>query len=395
MLLNHKASLGAALTRPPPPTGATASTVSNSGVNPLIPTTISSGCTRFLEYLNTDTSIATCTAPLRTALSLFAPSSAATYSATGSDVTSSLKALCTAAPCSDSLLRSTLSHFNGNCSTEMQAGNEVVVDSYDAIYTLGPFLTAICTTDVEGAYCLSDIVSGKVPTASAANSTSVAVASASALAAGQNSTISPLQSGTNNATDAVISTNKTVVSLAATAAYNIDEYVGEAAHPAMLFWSVAKTVSARLLRRQAVANSTSTGSNATSTSTAASTLSTTGVLVNATTFSAAAVPFLLLSTNMSSSVLCTPCTKSILAPYVSFEARSPYALGLANSKLLGHQGLLWQGIAATCGEGFVSSIATMAGETSAGLTGAGGRVELGRMGAVGTALVAVAVALLV
>ncbi|KAK4702349.1 hypothetical protein P7C70_g3874, partial [Phenoliferia sp. Uapishka_3] len=361
---------------------ASATAIANTGSNPLIPTTISSGCTRFLEYLNTDTAIASCSTPLRTALSLFAPSSASTYSATSAQVASSLSALCSTAPCSDSLLRSTLSHFNGNCSTELQAGNDIVVDSYDAIYTLGPFLTAICTKDVAGAFCLSDIVSGTVPTASAANATSVAVASASALALGNSTTF--------------VATNKTV--LATTNPYNVQQYVLEAAHPAMLFFSAAtSSVAKRLVRRAASGNSSSSALSsaaasssgvATTTSSAASALPTTGVLVNSTTFASSSLPFLLLSTNMSSSVLCTPCTKSILAPYVSFEARSPYALGLANSKLLGHQGTLWAGIAATCGEGFVSSIATMAGESSTGLTGAASGLQSGAWGGFGMALVA-------
>ncbi|KAL8284009.1 hypothetical protein RQP46_005122 [Phenoliferia psychrophenolica] len=367
--------------------------VSNSGVNPLIPTTLSTGCTRFLEYLNTDTSISTCATPLRTALSLFAPSTATTYSASGADVASSLATLCSTAACSDSLLRETLSHFNGNCSAELTAGNEVVVDSYDAIYTLGPFLTAICTKDSVGDFCLSDIVSGRVPTSSPANATSVAIASASALAANVSSSSSaPTASST-----AV--NNSTTKSLAVDS-YRIEEYVGEASHPNMLFWSVKAVGAAasRLLRRQDATNATSTtASNATSTATTtASTLPVTGVLVNATTFATASIPFLLLSTNMTSTILCTPCTKSILAPYVSFEARSPYALGLANSKLLGHQGALWQGIAATCGQGFVSSIATMAGETSGSLTGAAGSTfDVGRIGAVGTAFVAVLAVMLV
>ncbi|KAM0755155.1 hypothetical protein T439DRAFT_322208 [Meredithblackwellia eburnea MCA 4105] len=346
-------------------------TTSSTGVNPLIPTTVTTSCANFLEHLNADSSISACATPLRSALEVFAPSSASTYTASEAQVNETLNELCSTAPCSDSLLRKSLTYFHGNCSSDLTAGVDVVVDTYDALYALGPFLSAICTKDVKGDYCLSDIVAGKVPAQSAANATSVAQASASAL--GNSSSLD------NSTITADVNTTRVVN---AKSSFSITDYVGDASHPVMLFWSATSATARRLLFRRQFSNTTSSGAAAaaTTTSSANTALPTTGVVVNTTTFAESALPFLLLSSNMSSSVLCTPCTKSILAPYVSFEARSPYALGLANSRLLGQQGQLWQGIADVCGSGFVASIATLAGETSAGLTGAAaqGRVDVAR-----------------
>lgn len=91
------------------------------------------------------------------------------------------------------------------------------------------------------------------------------------------------------------------------------------------------------------------------------------ILPNAATWSTTSLPFLFLSPNMSSSLLCSSCTKSILSAYVAWESRMPYALGLANSPLLSGQGDLWTATGEKCGGGFLESVAKQAGE--ANLTG--------------------------
>lgn len=65
---------------------------------------------------------------------------------------------------------------------------------------------------------------------------------------------------------------------------------------------------------------------------------------------------------MSSPLLCTSCTKSILASYISWETRSPYAVGLTNSPLLGTQSALWNAVGGTCGAGFQSAVASLGGQ---------------------------------
>ncbi|ORY55534.1 hypothetical protein BCR35DRAFT_310035 [Leucosporidium creatinivorum] len=364
---------------------ASSSTV-NTGANPLIPTSVSTGCQKFLTYLNGDETISACTLPLVQTLSLFAPSSSSTYDASSAEISQALDDLCTAQACDDSLIRTTLTQFSGNCSAELQASQAAVLGSYDTLYILSPFRTAVCAKDAEDGYCLTDIASGNVPVGSSAASSALA-SSVSA-----NLTAAPT-SGVN--------TTNNIVSLAATAKYTIPSL-----SPAELYFQV-QSAARRLFRRQSISSSSSksSSSSATSTSSAAtssassnatssSTLSEvdpsyalTGILPNSNTWRENSLPFLFLSTNMSSSLLCTQCTKTIFATYVSWESRIPYALGLSNSPILGSQGTLWTGIGEVCGSGFLSSIASQAGQSS--LASGAGRIAVkGGVGLLAVALVA-------
>lgn len=241
----------------------------------------------------------------------------------------------------------------------------------------------MCSKDVEDGYCLTDIAEGKVPTGST-NASSVLASSVSAsIAAAEPSSASAVNATSN------------VVSLAAV------KFTIQSVAPTELFITV-QSAARRLFRRQSLGSSSSSKST-TSTSSAApssasSTTSTTlsatdpsyaltGILPNAATWSSASLPFLFLSSNMSSSLLCTQCTKTILATYVSWESRMPYALGLANSPLLGQQGALWTGVGEVCGGGFLSSIASQAGQAS--LASGAGRIAVkGGVGLLAVALVA-------
>ncbi|KPV72935.1 uncharacterized protein RHOBADRAFT_1111, partial [Rhodotorula graminis WP1] len=103
----------------------------------------------------------------------------------------------------------------------------------------------------------------------------------------------------------------------------------------------------------------STGANATHV--VSSSFDVPSILPNAATWSSASLPFLFLSPSMSSTVLCSQCTKSILSAYVAWESRMPYALGLANSPLLKGQGSLWTATGEKCGGGFLESVTKQAG----------------------------------
>ncbi|SCV72808.1 BQ2448_4345 [Microbotryum intermedium] len=343
-------------------------TLYTSASNPLIPRSISTRCQTFLTQLNGDKTIAQCTMPLISTLNLFAPENGiATYTTTQSAITISLDKLCATDACSDNVIRAALTAFNGNCSAELQARQAVVLGEYDTLYILQPFRTSVCSRDVNGGYCLTDIAAGTVPPSpdmivtNATNSLTSVNASASAAAS-------------------TLAANSTPVATSAPVASLSKSYSIALVSPSELF--VQFTVQARrfLRRRQTVASTTpvvatnTTSSAAASTTTPASTLESnstgstsssfdlTGVLPNPTTWAAHSLPFLFLSTNMSSTLLCTSCTKSILAAYVSWEIRMPYALGLANSPMLGHQGDLWTGTGETCGTGFLASIQSLAGE---------------------------------
>ena len=417
------------LTRYLPPllANATASNTTRTSptapsANPLIPTTVSPACTAFLSALNADTQLSACTSPLLTTLALFAPSANSTESNSQppAAVLNSLTTMCASPRCSDTLIRTAITAFAGNCSAELSAGNPVVLGSYDVLYILSPFMTAVCSKDGTPAtasssgFCLEDIVVGVVPSAGGsingtiANSTAVSAESISSESS--NSTLAPapklfaVQQG----------------------AFKIDAFAGMAMNPLNLFVQMKNNVGSiamRLRRRQvsgipsfapaAVANSTvtnSTSAAAPSNSTASvanatlpSNASTAAalptplapgqqsLLPNATTFRLTSLPFLFLSPNMSSTLLCTSCTKTILAAYVAWESRSPYALGLSNSPLLGGQGDLWTGVGGVCGGGFLESISVEAGQKallSGGRRGAEWSVVAG-LGLVGALFVLV------
>ncbi|GAA5929348.1 uncharacterized protein JCM15063_004127 [Sporobolomyces koalae] len=375
----------------PAPSASTASTSTTSGsTNPLIPNSISSKCHSFLASLNGDAHISECTTPLLSALEAFQPSSALnSYSpSTSSSVTDALASFCAAPSCEDSRIRSLLNQFNGNCSTELQAGNDIVLGSYDSLYLLTPLKESICEGDGAGGYCLIDIAKGQVPASSAATSiagsnSSTATSSSSLVAVPSPSTLATNSTGSDK-----------IVMLAAAGSSSI-----EAPAPPSLYIQIT-SVAKRLLRRQQAAaeswgsqssastaaasasasmsssNSSSTGSNSTTASTS-TTFKLPSVLPNSQTYRSMALPFLFLTSSLPSSTLCTPCTKQILTNYISFESRQPYALGLANSPILGGQGDLWKGAGDKCGSGFLSNIMQMSGQQE--LTGAAStsRVQLG------------------
>ena len=55
-------------------------------------------------------------------------------------------------------------------------------------------------------------------------------------------------------------------------------------------------------------------------------------------------------------VLCTECSKHVLAAYISYELSSPYAPGLENSGVLKSQQSIYERAKSVCGRDFVSSI---------------------------------------
>ncbi|KAK4046666.1 hypothetical protein OIO90_006478 [Microbotryomycetes sp. JL221] len=351
----------------------------NTGSNPLIPTSVSTSCERFLTYLNGDKALAACTSSFASSLTLFAPtdSGMASYSQSATQVHDTLEEFCSAETCSDALIRTTLQHFTGNCSTELQDRQPIVLGTYDTLYATQPFRRAICAKDAEQGFCLEDIAKGEVPTGSSNASEALASSVSANLSA-------PALATTG------INTTQAIVQLAVTKQYVIDWVT-----PSQLFVQFRSTAR-RLLRRQAWSSAaasgsaTRTGSAPAAGPTASSAPSSdmfdlTGILPNADAWRSHALPFLFLSPNMSSSVLCTQCTKTILASYVAWESRIPYAIGLSNSPLLGQQGQLWTQIGDKCGGGFLASIASQAGQQS--LTGGASQIAIKG----GLALVAVAV----
>ncbi|GAA5843806.1 hypothetical protein JCM11251_001806 [Rhodosporidiobolus azoricus] len=416
-----------------------------SGTNPLIPSTLSSKCTTFLTTLNSDSTLASCTTPLLSALSAFVPSSDLTsYTSSTADISSALSTLCsptTTAACSDSALRSTLTQFQGNCSAELNQKNDVVLGLYDTLYVLTPLRQAVCTTDAAGGWCLTDIVAGRMPAgstganatavaSSVAESASAALASATASAGLNASQVEDVSGQTDGQN---LSSPVKLNSLAASGSDDDSKPAIEVPAPPSLYIQVSGAVR-RFVKRQwngngeghgdesgassfaSSDNATASAGNSTTAdagnSTAAaeetpapapaadsahpfSNYTLPSLLPSASTWRTSHLPFLFLSPSStlfpSSSVLCSSCTKSILAAYVAFESRQPYLLGLANSPLLGGQGEVWTGVGERCGNGFLEAAAKEAGQANltGGATGAvkvAGGVLVGVVAAVMVAL---------
>lgn len=82
---------------------------------------------------------------------------------------------------------------------------------------------------------------------------------------------------------------------------------------------------------------------------------------NMTTFGSSNIAFLLISPDLPSSTLCTPCTRNVLTSYINFESSVPYAPGLPSSQLFPGQSDLYNAVQRTCGASFLSGAVQAAG----------------------------------
>jgi len=90
--------------------------------------------------------------------------------------------------------------------------------------------------------------------------------------------------------------------------------------------------------------------------------SSTSVLVPDTkTWRSTALIYLFISPGYTAQQLCTSCTKAVLTAYAKFETATPYALGIAESPLLGDQPDLWNNVTAKCNTTFTNDILNSAG----------------------------------
>ncbi|KAJ7456997.1 hypothetical protein FB451DRAFT_1353791 [Mycena latifolia] len=87
----------------------------------------------------------------------------------------------------------------------------------------------------------------------------------------------------------------------------------------------------------------------------------TAYMPNATTISANNILFLFLDGSLPKAELCTTCTRNILTSYISFEANTNYAPGLAQSVLMSGQSAIYSGVVGTCGADFLTSAVKAAG----------------------------------
>lgn len=88
------------------------------------------------------------------------------------------------------------------------------------------------------------------------------------------------------------------------------------------------------------------------------------VTPNYDTLKSSNAAFLFLQPTLSSDKLCTPCTRSIVTSYISFESNTLYAPGLGQSILLAGQGPLYTAVQSSCGASFLSGAVQAAGSLS-------------------------------
>jgi hypothetical protein len=134
-----------------------ASAVWAQGTSPLIPSGISEKCTSFLNKLNNDNNLSTCTSALSNATATFAPNSDANKNPSSAKVSSTLESLCSPAvtnKCSSDLFGGMIADFYSACSAELTSNrNADVLRLYDELYSLNPFMVAVCSKDDGGNYC--------------------------------------------------------------------------------------------------------------------------------------------------------------------------------------------------------------------------------------------------
>lgn len=127
---------------------------STSSSNGFIPSDIISGCSSFLQSLDSDASLSSCTSSLLAATSQFGPGASTTPSS--SSISSTLDSICSTSDstCSQQTISGKLSDFYAACSAELTSSpNSDVIRNYDVFYAMTPFKQAACTKADSGKYC--------------------------------------------------------------------------------------------------------------------------------------------------------------------------------------------------------------------------------------------------
>ncbi|ODO06084.1 hypothetical protein L198_01314 [Cryptococcus wingfieldii CBS 7118] len=300
---------------------AAAVAAQNSTDSVLIPSNITDSCTSFLTELNADATLSECVTPLINATASFSPTAVAATNLTEDSINYTLASVCkTNTGCSDTTIRTWLSRFYSQCSAELTSSdgyNSDVRELYDILYVVNPLKGAVCSVDSSNQeYCVNEIVASEsTDSSSASNSTSNSTALYANFAA-SDSVLSPIQLAASNL------------------------YIEVSASASSLKKRVLSTLSSRAAQSVNMA---------------------TIITPNATTYKSTNLPFLFLQPTLSSSALCTPCTREVMVSYIKWETQVPYALGLSKSPILGGQSALWSAINSTCGTAFVNAIKSQVG----------------------------------
>ncbi|KAK0216228.1 hypothetical protein IW262DRAFT_1464755 [Armillaria fumosa] len=82
---------------------------------------------------------------------------------------------------------------------------------------------------------------------------------------------------------------------------------------------------------------------------------------NATTWTTNGIPFLFFTGSLSSTTLCTTCSRNVMTTWISWESKVPYAPAAKESALLSGLNDLYSAIQTKCGKSFLSGAVTAAG----------------------------------
>ncbi|KAG1725795.1 uncharacterized protein EDB91DRAFT_81834 [Suillus paluster] len=274
--------------------------VAQSSSNPYIPSGISQGCSNYLVSLNSNVTFSSCTTPIISATSQFAPG-VSSSSINTTTINTALSNLCSTSAfnaCPDSTVRAQLMAYYSACSVELTTSLNIdVLRTYDVLYTLTPLRQAVCSKADNGQYCVTQL------------------------------NITSSSSATGNV--AVVTSPKQDV---------LQQYL-----------YTTPDLASGVSSRRDVSNTT------------------TALIPNTTTYQDTNLVFLFLQPSMTSTQLCTTCTRNTLTPYITFESSLPYAPGLSNSLLLRGQTALYNAILANCTSGFLSGAVQAAGGLSGGI----------------------------
>ncbi|KAK0200787.1 hypothetical protein DFS33DRAFT_1456079 [Desarmillaria ectypa] len=266
----------------------------SSTSSPLIPSGISTTCKSFLESLDSNPNLATCTKALATATSPFAPGNSSSVSSS-SAITNMLNSI-SSNSCEETVMNPMIANFGSACQTELVTSPvEAVVLLYDTVYMMNPWLDVLVTKDDSGTYCVLESYNA------ATNSTS-----SSASASGYSNAAAAGSNGLQEIQDALV--------------VNVDSTI-------------------TLSRRAQTVIATP----------------------NATTWTTNGIPFLFFTSSLSSSTLCTTCSRNVMTTWISWESKVPYAPAAKQSALLSGLNDLYSAIQTKCGKSFLSGAVTAAG----------------------------------
>ncbi|CAD6884709.1 unnamed protein product [Tilletia laevis] len=308
-------------------------------------------CQAFLTSLDLDDSLNACIAPINNATVIYQNSTS--KAATTASLTPTLQTLCASdglvAQCDEAAVRKNLFNFWGSCQNDIVKQTPGVYNVYDFLYVLIPFKKAICQTDTANNYCLLNVAAAVGQDTSAAQRRSQIDEQQQEEdedAKDVDVTNAPVELGEDEEDEDDNDIDVTTSSVEQRKRY----HAGLAARLRTRF--VAKRQSDYEISSEAGQEDNSTKPNNN-------------------------IAFLFVQPSSSKDILCSECTRNILASYIQFEISVPYAVGLSSSLFLRGQSALYAKTKEVCGTSFADDIDHQSGVYVFKKVGAGRRRMVG------------------